>query len=92
MKTRNSLFNFSKASKIKKNATAPLDWLPHYSDILRTSPRGAMLKKRLAALTRKAERLGVLPLVVDVIQIERGQKAGAWVADERGRLWVFLEQ
>lgn len=41
-------------------------------------------------LARKARKWGVLPLLIEVVRIERGLRPGWWVVD-RGRLWVCVE-
>ena len=38
------------------------------------------------------KRKETFDMVTALIRIELGQQAGTWMADERGRLWVFLHE
>ena len=87
MKTRRSyLSNYSVTSLTKTKDARLLATLRLFSARLHERVNRAKLK----LLARQAKRLGVLPLLIEVVRIERGLQSGWWFVD-KGRLWVCVE-
>lgn len=72
--------------KITTNAERPLLWRKWFSASLQV-----VEKARALRLARQAKEAGILPLLVDVIRIERRLQRGTWQFGDDGRLWVFID-
>ncbi len=46
---------------------------------------------RVKALAAEASQLDALPLLIEVIRIERRLQRGTWQIGDDGRLWVFVD-
>jgi hypothetical protein len=42
-------------------------------------------------VANQAARAGILPLLIEVIRIERRMQRGTWQIGDDGRLWVFVD-
>jgi hypothetical protein len=91
MKKRKFWQTFSTTSPTLPSAGERSHWSPRFFSTLRD--KASMMHRRLAVvlLARKARDLGILPLLIEIVRIERGLVAGSWLADENGRLWVWIE-
>ena len=42
-------------------------------------------------LASEAKKAGALPLVIEIVRIERRLQRGSWQSGDDGRLWVFID-
>jgi hypothetical protein len=90
-KRRSSSRSYWTTLKTWTNAGKLSAWSRPFSVRWRSRLDRARLGLQARLLAKAAGHLGVLPLLIEIVRIERGLQPGSWLADETGRLWVWLE-